>query len=205
MAIHHALHEVVALHAILVRGAVREIRESGEARRGFLEFPEILQFEPHVVADWPVVVFPLDGTGQRAALRVALDAGIAGRDVVHAGGIERVAAGRMLHVLAARAVAALAADVPFGHLFRVNVVIDGVATVAGRPGGPLHVVGRIERLPPIGSFGHEIRAPRMMHDVPLRGLGKIVVADLREVALLPYAAVDECDVTLRELGDWVVC
>src|SRR5271169_4195572 len=99
MAIHHTLREVIALHAILVRRAIREMRERGEAGRGFLELPEILQFEPHAVADWPVVVFPLDGTGQRAALGVALDAGIAGRYVVHTCGIEGVAAGGLFNVL----------------------------------------------------------------------------------------------------------
>ena len=41
--IHHALHEVVSLHAILMGRAVRKMRERRLAKRVFFECPEILQ------------------------------------------------------------------------------------------------------------------------------------------------------------------
>ena len=44
----------------------------------------------------------------------------------------------MRNVLAARTVAAFAADVPLGHLLGVDVVVDRVAAVAGGTRGALH-------------------------------------------------------------------
>ena len=41
--VHHALDEVVALHAVLVRGAVREVRERRLAELVLFELPEVLQ------------------------------------------------------------------------------------------------------------------------------------------------------------------
>src|ERR1700693_3113520 len=112
---------------------------------------------------------------------MALDAGVVRMDVIHSRGIQDITARRMRDVLAARAVAALAAYVPLRHFFRVNVVVDRMAAVACRAGWPLHVVGRIERGPPVRAVGHEIRTPYLIRDVPLRGLRKIVVPHLGEV------------------------
>ncbi len=136
-------------------------------------------------------------------MRVALDAGVIGLDGIHARGIENVSPSGVLDVFAAGAVAALAADVPFGNLFGVDVIADGVAAIAGGAGGALHVVWWIERLPPIRAFGDEIRTPHFMGDVPLSGLGKIVVADFREVTLLPETPIDERDLIPRELGNFI--
>ena len=41
--VHQALHEIVALHAVLVRRAVGEMREGGLAELVLFELPEILQ------------------------------------------------------------------------------------------------------------------------------------------------------------------
>jgi hypothetical protein len=73
----------------------------------------------------------------------------------------------------------------------MNIVVNGMATIARGSGWPFQVVRRIERFPPVGSFGNEIGAPYVMDDVPLSRLGEIVITDFREVALLPDAAVDE--------------
>ncbi len=43
----------------------------------------------------------------------------------------------------------------------------------------------------------------MVGDVPLGGLREIVVANFREVALLPKAAIDERDVVFCEFGELV--
>src|SRR5215467_7731661 len=97
----------------------------------------------------------------------------------------------MRGVFTAGTVAFFAADVPFGDLFCFDVVVDGVASVAGWARRALYVVGRVERLPPIGSRLDEIWQPFLVGDVPLRAFGEIIVADFFEVALLPDAAVDE--------------
>ena len=55
---------------------------------------------------------------------MALDTGVAGRDVVHVGRIENIAATRMRYVFTARPMAAFAAYVPLGDLLGVNVVSD---------------------------------------------------------------------------------
>src|ERR1700735_60251 len=122
---------------------------------------------------------------------MTLDAGVGCLNVVHARRIQSVAARWMLDVLASRAMAFLSADVPLRHLFRVDGVTDGVAAVACRSCGTLHIVGRIKRFPPVGSFGHEIRPPNAVGDVPLSRLGEIIVTTFCEVALLPHAAVHE--------------
>src|ERR1700733_15238284 len=106
-------------------------------------------------------------------------------------------------MLAAGTVAAFTAYVPLGDLLGVDVEIDGVAAVAGWARRALHVIGGIERLPPIGTLGHEIGPPDFGGDVPLRGLREIVVTNFGEVTLLPDAAVDESDIFLGEFGDFV--
>ena len=121
---------------------------------------------------------------------MALDAGVAGLNVIHVRWVQNVNARWMRYVLASGAVAAFAAHVPFRDLLGVDVVADRMAAIAGGAGGPLHVVGRIKRHPPIGAVGNEIGAPDFVDDVPLRGLGIIIVADFREIALLPHAAID---------------
>ncbi len=150
-AVHYALHEVVALHAILVGGAVGEVGEGGGAERVLFELPEVSQQQAHFVANRPVVVIPFYGIGQRTALGVALDASIVGLDVVHVGGIEDVGAGGIRGVLATGAVAALTAYVPLGDLLCADVVIDGVAAVAGGTGGALKIIRRVQSGPPVGA------------------------------------------------------
>ena len=56
-------------------------------------------------------------------------------------GLTMFARDRLADVIAAGAVTALAADVPFGDGLLTDVVVDRVAAVAQRTGGPLHVVG----------------------------------------------------------------
>src|SRR5579864_390038 len=100
----------------------------------------------------------------------------------------------MLCMRAARTVTTFASYVPFRDLIGVNVVIDGVAAIAGGPGRTLHVVGRIVGFPPVGALGYKIGLPGVMRDVPLCGLREIIVADFRKVALLPDAPVDQCHI-----------
>ena len=68
--VHHALHEVVSLHAVLVRGAVGEVGEACFAQPVFLQLPVILQLPALVKADRPVEVASFDRVGQRLALRI---------------------------------------------------------------------------------------------------------------------------------------
>ena len=110
---------------------------------------------------------------------------------IEPGGIHDCSAGRVGNVIATRSVAALAPNVPLRHSFRLGVVIDGMAAVAEWASGPLHVVWRIERRPPVGSIPHEVGAPHLMGNVPLRRQHEIVIAYPLEVALLPLASVNE--------------
>src|SRR5579863_642758 len=121
---------------------------------------------------------------------MALDTGIACRDIIHSRRIQNVSARRMLHMFTSRPVALFAANVPLCHLLGVDVVIDRVASIAGRTRGPLHIVRRIKWLPPIGPLGDEIRPPDAMGHVPLRRFRKIIVSSFSEVTLLPEAAVN---------------
>src|SRR5580692_184526 len=197
-AVHHALDEIVSLHAVFVRGTVGEMSKALFAELVVFELPVIAQILAYVIADRPVVIIAPDRTRQRASLRVALDAGVIGADIVHARGIQDVAARGVLDMLASRAVALLAADVPLRYVFGLNIVLDRVAAVASWTGWALHVVGRIKRFPPIPSFRDKVRPPGMVGYIPLRRLGKIIVADLCEVALLPHATIDQRNIFFCE-------
>src|SRR5579863_7361929 len=87
--------------------------------------------------------------------------------------------------------AALASHIPLNNLFGVNIVLNGVAAIAGWPRGPLEVIWRIKTFPPVRAFGNGIRPPYFACHVPLRRLGKVVIANLGEVSLLPDASVHE--------------
>ena len=99
-------------------------------------------------------------------------------------------------MLTSRPVAFFASNVPLRNLFCVDVVVDRMASIAGRARGPLHIVGRIERLPPVCPLSDEIRTPDAMCNVPLCGFRKIIVSAFREVTLLPKAAVNQRDIVL---------
>src|ERR1700721_2068015 len=107
-----------------------------------------------MIANRPVVIFAFNGTHPRASLRMALDASVTGPDIIHSRWIQNICARWMLDVRAPRTMAFLASNVPLRHLFRMNVVVHRMATITGRPGGPLHVVRRGERLPPIRALAH---------------------------------------------------
>src|SRR6266700_5491512 len=106
---------------------------------------------------------------------MALDAGVTRADIIHARRVQNIAACRVIDMCAPGTVTALAADIPFRYLLGLNVVVHRVAAVASWPRGPLHVVGGIERFPPVPSLRHKIRTPTFVSHVPLRGLGEIVV------------------------------
>ncbi len=82
-------------------------------------------------------------------------------------------------MLAAGTVAAFAAHVPLRHLLGVDVVVDGVATVASRASWSLHVARGIISRPPIRSgIGHMVLQPLFVAYVPLHGQRIVVVANL---------------------------
>src|SRR6185437_2372292 len=123
---------------------------------------------------------------------MALNASVTGRHVIHLRRIDDIAARGVRHVLAAGTVASLAADIPFSYLLGVNVVPDRMTAIAKRTCRPVEVVTRIERSPPVASgWRHLIFAPFLVYDFPLHRQRKIIVADLREVSLLPNTAVNE--------------
>lgn len=80
--IHHALHKIVALHAVFVGSAFREVIEIGLSEVGLFELPVIAQIAAGVVSDRPIVMFAFDRIIHRAALGMALDAGVGRSDVI---------------------------------------------------------------------------------------------------------------------------
>src|SRR5690348_12884487 len=105
-------------------------------------------------ADWPVVVFSGDGIVERPPLCVALHTDVIAAYKVQGFRINDVRLCRMLNVQASGAMALFAAHVPFRDLMGLDVVVDGVASVAGGSGGAVKVGGSVEGLPPVGAGLH---------------------------------------------------
>ena len=121
--IHHAFDEIVALHPVLVPGAVCKVHEVGLAEFVFLELPVIAQIATLVKPDRPIVVLRQDRIRERLSLRMALNAGIVRPGEVQPRWIDDVGGERLAHVLTAWAMAALATDVPLSDLFGLDVVV----------------------------------------------------------------------------------
>ena len=60
--VHQALHEVVALHAILVSRPIGKMRERCLTQLVLFELPKVLQMKSDVISNRPVVVFALNRT-----------------------------------------------------------------------------------------------------------------------------------------------
>ena len=58
--VHDALHKVIALHAVLVGGSVREVGERRLAQFDVFQLPIILEVKTDVVSNRPVVGFAFD-------------------------------------------------------------------------------------------------------------------------------------------------
>ena len=71
--------------------------------------------------------------GQGLPLRMALNAGVGGVNVVERAGLRYSLRG--CHVIAAWAVTLFAADIPLGHFLGAHIIIDRVAAIAGRSVG----------------------------------------------------------------------
>jgi hypothetical protein len=97
-------------------------------------------------------------------------------------------------VSAAGTVALLAAYIPLGDLFCLDVVVNGVTAVAGRSGGTVEVCGSVVRHPPIGARLYVIREPPVLLDIPLRWKREVIVSALGEIALLESPPIGERDV-----------
>src|SRR5262245_30705701 len=105
-------------------------------------------------------------------------------------------------MLAAGAVAALAADVPFGHLLGLHVVVRRMAAGTERTGRARGVIDRLRRAlrqPPLGVWLYVIGAPCPVDDIPLRVGWIVIVTAAKEVPLLPLRAVHERHVLEPEI------
>src|SRR5579864_6030676 len=101
-------------------------------------------------------------------------------------------------MLASRTVTLFASYVPFGDSLSLDVVVDRVAAVAqgaGRPGG---VRLRIELCPPIRSIRHVVGSPDPMAYIPLGAEREVVVTNFLKVSLLPFGAINKCNVLFLE-------
>ena len=125
-------------------------------------------------------------------MRVALDAGVVGSNIIHGGRVQDVGTGGMCSVFAARTMTTLAADVPLRSQLVMDVIVHRMAPIAGRPRRALHVVGKIVGRPPIRSGVRDmVLQPLLVADISLHRQRIVIVADLREVPLLPFAAIEE--------------
>src|SRR5581483_825237 len=131
---------------------------------------------------------------------MTLNAYVIGLNQTEPCGIHDIGARGMRDVLASWPVALLTTDIPFRDGLRFDVIVDGVASVTKRSGGPFEVIWRIHRRPPVASILDEIRAPDLMADVPLRRFREVIIPYFLEVSLLPFAAIYKCDVVFRK-GD----
>src|SRR6185503_19141677 len=121
--VHRALDEIIPLHPVLVRGAVREMRERRLAEFVLLELPVIFQVAAHLKTNRPVVILTGDRILQWLALRVALDARVAGANEIQLRRIDDVERGRLRDVAAAGSMTSLATNIPPGHGFTRDVVV----------------------------------------------------------------------------------
>lgn len=124
------------------------------------------------IANRPVVVAAVDGIGQRAALTVALNAGVVGAHEVEFVRVDDVCARGIGDVSATGTVALLAAQIPFGDLFCLGVVVDGVTAIAGGAGGAVEVCGTVVGDPSIGAGLNVIGKPPVLLDIPFAGSAK---------------------------------
>ena len=66
--VHHALHEIIALHAVLVSGAIREVREGCLTKFVLFERPKVCQLESYAIAHWPIETRALNRIAEWAPL-----------------------------------------------------------------------------------------------------------------------------------------
>src|SRR5579863_4859855 len=122
----------------------------------------------HLKAYRPVKPLAVNLASSRPALRMTADASIVGVDKIKLCRIDNVRPQGIGGMSAARAVTGFAADVPFGHGLRGDVVIDGMAAVAKLAGRALQVVIGKERSPPVCILWDMIFQPAVVGYVPLR-------------------------------------
>jgi len=98
-----------------VRGSVGKVRKGEFAEFMIFELPVVLQVFADIKSDRPIVIFPLDWLGERLSLRMALDAGVTGVDVIEARRIENIVADRLLTMRLTRTVTPFASDIPLRY------------------------------------------------------------------------------------------
>src|ERR1700733_2169587 len=98
----------------------------------------------------------------------------------------------MRDMFASRTVAFLASNIPFSDFLGLDVVVDGMASVARRSCWPVSVVRTVVRNPPVSSRLNVIGQPTLLGDIPLSWQRVVIVASFGEVALLVSAAVYKC-------------
>src|SRR5690348_11325576 len=120
------------------------------------------------------------------SLRVALHAHIDAADGIQPRRIDDGASRGTSDVVAPRSMAPLASHVPFRDGLVLDVVVDGMASVAERA----------------GRTGDAVRPPDAVRDVPLRGQRKEIAVGFPEVALFELAPVHQRDVVDPERPQW---
>jgi hypothetical protein len=76
-------------------------------------------------------------------------------------------------------------------LLGLDIVVDGVATIAKGARGSVKVTIGIMGSPPVCSFLNVVGQPFLLLNVPLRREHIVIIAAACKVALFPTAAIDE--------------
>src|SRR5579862_5106198 len=187
--VHIALDEIISLHPVLMCRQVWILVEVGISGLDLFKPPVVGQTFSGQKSDRPVIGLAGDRVAERPPLTVALHTCIVPAHIIECLRIDNILPRWMLRMRTAWSMTLLAANVPLGHLFRFDVVVDRVASIACRPGGPVEVCRAIEGHPPVGTSFHVIGEPAALFNVPLRRQRKVIVASLGEVTLFPTASV----------------
>lgn len=141
--IHDTLDEIIALHPVLVRGAVRKMCERHFTKFVLFKLPEVLQLSAHLESHRPVVILTADWVLQWLPLRMALDAGVVGLNKIKAGRIHDVGTRGVRNMVPSWPVTSFTAHIPFGNRFCFDGIVHRMAAVAKWACRALKIVRRV--------------------------------------------------------------
>jgi hypothetical protein len=90
---------------------------------------------------------------------------------------------------ASRTMAFFTSNIPLGHGLGLQIVVNGMAAIAGRACWPIGVLRAIKWHPPVGASLDVIGKPFLVFYIPLCRKWKVVITNFGEVPLLPQASI----------------
>ena len=201
--IHIALHKIVPLHSVLMRGQIGILKKVRRPRLQLLQPPVIHQplarHKPHR----PVVVFSRNRIRQWLSLAVALNARIVASHIVQPVRIHDIVLRWMGDMQAPWPMALFTSHIPLRHRVGLHVVVHGMTPITRRPRRPVKVRRPIERHPPVRPTLHVIRQPFLLRHIPLRRQRIVVIPTFRKKSLLPPAPIHKCNLIEPKGHHWI--